>query len=717
MEYYFTYFIVFKSNENGFSGPIVLFRNLESVKKNTNGTMHLLDDDLNGTLGAIEYIMHLPRNEFDVYDLDEEFMASSYDTPHQIVLVPDYVLVNLKIDNIAPTMFILTEDCSKDIKNNCEKRKPLLGTYYTHELSQELIKKQWEKIWLSKRTNDFEFEAVKDINIHFRLEGEKLKALPALYISRQFGKANDLLFEIFNCSEIEKKCIDIQWKNISHLNALISMKKKGITCWDDKVYDDEIVKQMYKFDISVVITFPGIPKSQKKYGLSASILSENEKQAIRIMGVHRAIARGGILMELSCAEEELYKKYGELEQRCKNGTNNKYVWKTFSDLGKLLGSCFNSFQIEVLKRAKDITIFSDFPIGLAILENDEVPLQCYKSISYRPLTPLTRQLQVNYFFESLLGLAEKKNGDVEISIRNMIYENAIAFVDRKINNTINMAMGPRVMLAENISKISYLHYEGNKVNKKYIVWGIKKEDCDIIFSNDIMFNDETKLNHDKQIRKLLEITYKDKNNGLYLGCCGNKVEGYISSENLKGELYLVEFNGTGKWSFGFQGSEKNKIIFEDKKVKLFKDDDKVTFYLAYKKIFEEDTNIDYVWKIVESARRQKHGTMLLFTENALSESERLREAGYQVSVKEMVSARSIEALGEIDGAMLLDQYGRFYMIGVILDGTMPPKGVDKGRGARYNSAVKYSYSHKEEKHLLIIISEDGYFDMINYNYI
>lgn len=125
----------------------------------------------------------------------------------------------------------------------------------------------------------------------------------------------------------------------------------------------------------------------------------------------------------------------------------------------------------------------------------------------------------------------------------------------------------------------------------------------------------------------------------------------------------------------------------------------------------------YKNSIVESARRQKHGTMLLFTENALSESERLREAGYQVSVKEMVSARSIEALGEIDGAMLLDQYGRFYMIGVILDGTMPPKGVDKGRGARYNSAVKYSYSHKEEKHLLIIISEDGYFDMINYNYI
>lgn len=152
-------------------------------------------------------------------------------------------------------------------------------------------------------------------------------------------------------------------EKLSHLNTLISMKKKGITYWNDKVdkvYDDEIVKQMYKFDISVVITFPGIPKSQKKYGLSASILSENEKRAIRIMGVHRAIARGGILMELSCAKEELYKKYGELEQRCKAGTNNKYIWKTFRDLGKLLGNCFNSFQIEVLKEQKILLYFLIF---------------------------------------------------------------------------------------------------------------------------------------------------------------------------------------------------------------------------------------------------------------------------------------------------------------------------------------------------------------------
>lgn len=72
----------------------------------------------------------------------------------------------------------------------------------------------------------------------------------------------------------------------------------------------------------------------------------------------------------------------------------------------------------MLKRAKDITIFSDFPIGLAILENDEVPLQCYKSISYRPLTPLTRQLPVELLKKPSLFRKKCKVAIAECIINN-----------------------------------------------------------------------------------------------------------------------------------------------------------------------------------------------------------------------------------------------------------------------------------------------------------
>ncbi len=166
-------------------------------------------------------------------------------------------------------------------------------------------------------------------------------------------------------------------------------------------------KLLDKFNISIVITFPGVSRLQTKYGPNSLVLSENERRVIRILGVHRAIARGGVLMELQCADEQLYRKYDELEQRCKEGTNNKYIWKSLNDLGILIGSYFSSSQVEMLKRAKDITFFSDFPIGLAILRDDEVPLQCYKKISYRPLTPLTRQLQTECLKSKQIYLGKK----------------------------------------------------------------------------------------------------------------------------------------------------------------------------------------------------------------------------------------------------------------------------------------------------------------------
>ena len=50
-----------------------------------------------------------------------------------------------------------------------------------------------------------------------------------------------------------------------------------------------------------------------------------------------------------------------------------------------------------------------------------------------------------------------------------------------------------------------------------------------------------------------------------------------------------------------------------------------------------------------------------------------------------------------------------------MDGEVSPKGTTMARGARYNSAVKYLYSHRNEKHLVVVISEDWDCDFVNYN--
>jgi len=61
MRHYFLYFVLFKSTTDPHYTPIVTYRDISTLKSEHSHTMHLFDGDLSGTLGAVEYIMHLPR--------------------------------------------------------------------------------------------------------------------------------------------------------------------------------------------------------------------------------------------------------------------------------------------------------------------------------------------------------------------------------------------------------------------------------------------------------------------------------------------------------------------------------------------------------------------------------------------------------------------------------------------------------------------------------
>ena len=71
----FTYLVIFKSHAHKYEGPI-------SLHAINNGTMHLFDEEMYSTLDAIEFLMHMPRNSFDLYDIDEHLLSASHDTSH-----------------------------------------------------------------------------------------------------------------------------------------------------------------------------------------------------------------------------------------------------------------------------------------------------------------------------------------------------------------------------------------------------------------------------------------------------------------------------------------------------------------------------------------------------------------------------------------------------------------------------------------------------------
>jgi DNA integrity scanning protein DisA with diadenylate cyclase activity len=121
----------------------------------------------------------------------------------------------------------------------------------------------------------------------------------------------------------------------------------------------------------------------------------------------------------------------------------------------------------------------------------------------------------------------------------------------------------------------------------------------------------------------------------------------------------------------------------------------------------------HLWSIVYAALRQKHGTMIVIIQEALSEAERLRHQSTTIKPIRL-DPHFLLPLSSIDGAILIEPNATCHAIGVILDGIASEKG-DPARGARYNSAIRYNdyLRARDQSCLIVVISEDGMVDLIS----
>jgi hypothetical protein len=116
-----------------------------------------------------------------------------------------------------------------------------------------------------------------------------------------------------------------------------------------------------------------------------------------------------------------------------------------------------------------------------------------------------------------------------------------------------------------------------------------------------------------------------------------------------------------------------------------------------------------LWRIVETAMTQPHGTMIVVTERAADEAARLANQCTRIEPS-VLGDDMVRRVTAIDGAVLLDAEGRCHAVGVILDGRATEKGRPE-RGARYNSAQRY-VSDASTPTIAVVVSEDGRVDVL-----
>ena len=388
---YYKYMIIFRGDLEVVQ-PIIGIHELKNLRLNNQGRMHLFDDLLIPILPAVEYCLHMPRTEMDTYDVDTRVLDNAYDVSHDICIIPDTAPL---IEQIMPqfTFIIYADDCLESVKKTAQSCEAELAAMSVSDLSQESLRKYWKTLFNRRTVQDV--DRLKDIEIQFLLSDEKQLILPALATARQYEKANVVYNKVFNSVNIFETCADVIWNQFVHHNALMSCSSFSGT-------DGDVFRKMFREGeknaekttrVNVVITMPGVPHRQVKLGGLSQELPADEKKVIRLLALHRAIAKEALIIEVPFVGNALFDKLNELEINCKHGTNNKYVKKTLRDLGKIFEGKLTKEQLWAINWAKHLTVFSDFPIGLAIIGNADTSLQCYKEISYRPLTPLTRCFQ------------------------------------------------------------------------------------------------------------------------------------------------------------------------------------------------------------------------------------------------------------------------------------------------------------------------------------
>lgn len=330
---------------------------------------------------------------------------------------------------------------------------------------------------------------------------------------------------------------------------------------------------------------------------------------------------------------------------------------------------------------------------------------------------LTNPFQGQSLFDSLLWTFLEQSLDtlyrpraatspqsITISMKEIMRIAALDFVDSVIY-TICQSRRPWQFL--NICNyVSSLKYEGDMSVGELIVCGKPKHpNLEII----LKLIKPVKLTEYRKIRKLLEIASRDLalySNGLEILGFG-KIKGCYNEKNH--DLVTIRFSGSYKWEL-VHGNNTMLIVEHTNpglpKLKI----NKGTFDHLLKRIFSEISILDLenLWKIVDTATTQKHGALLIISDDAKQESLRLINQSTCIEPT-MLDESLIRNVTSIDGAVLLDSHGICHSIGVILDGMAVNKGTS-ARGARYNSAVRYVENNKK-KCVAIIVSEDGMVDM------
>jgi len=253
--------------------------------------------------------------------------------------------------------------------------------------------------------------------------------------------------------------------------------------------------------------------------------------------------------------------------------------------------------------------------------------------------------------------------------------------------------------------ISSLRYESDECIGKMLIAGRKHPNIEVT----IRLSSPVRVSDYLAVRKLLEISSNDVSllsDSGYIYGLGKLIKPYDEgAEN----LFLINFTKHHTWELSHADHVMMQVTYGQPNLQKMKINEE-NFKRDIKKIFQDidSGTLDNLWKLIDEATKQKHGTMVVISKGAQEEADRLQTQCIKIEPVKL-TPEIMRMVTAIDGAVLICPNTTCYAIGVILDGLDSNKG-DSSRGARYNSANRYVES-SEYSCVAIVVSQDGSIDI------
>lgn len=225
----------------------------------------------------------------------------------------------------------------------------------------------------------------------------------------------------------------------------------------------------------------------------------------------------------------------------------------------------------------------------------------------------------------------------------------------------------------------------------------------------VSLNSPVKLTAYRTVRKLLELASDE----LPLHCDPDRAYGIgsqLAYDPTQEDLFTIEIKGHHHWELSHASQVLMRVQYGLPTVPHLPFDEqklRVDLRRVFRQISAEAG--ERLIGLIRIAERESHGTMLVITEAAQTEANRLSSQGTPIKPLTL-DPSTLRNLTPIDGAIIMDPAGVCYAIGTILDGQATENG-DPGRGARFNSAVRY-YECATAPCMIVVVSSDGGVDFI-----